>query len=85
MTPCQAEERAAVHSARDAIEADPETVATDALPPARAATGRWSLLILLERGAGGIPPAVGAVLADRGLTIRRSAPAGTVWRALATA
>jgi hypothetical protein len=85
MTPCQVQERAAVHSARDRLEPDHDIVAIDALPPARAATGRWSLLILLERGAGGIPPAVAGTLADRGLTIRRSAPAGRVWRVLATA
>lgn len=85
MTPCQVQERAAVHSARDTLVDCFEVVCVDALSPARSVTDRWCLLILLDRTAGGIPPTIGSILADRGLTVRRSNPAGNCWRVLATA
>jgi hypothetical protein len=85
MSICLPRERAAVHNARDACLDSVEVCAAEAVAPAISPTGRFALEILLDPAAGGVPPHVAELLADRGLTIRRIHRGGDCWRALATA
>jgi hypothetical protein len=85
MSTCLARERAAVQTARRVLQDDVDVIGAETVRPAESPTGRYALLLLLERGAGGVPPAVQRELAKRGLTVRTSDRAGDCWRAVAVA
>lgn len=85
MTQCQVQERAAVLSARDAVEDDPQAIVAEVVRPAMSPTGRFAVEILTARATGGCPPAILERLADRGLTVRRIHRGHSCWRVLATA
>jgi hypothetical protein len=85
MSACLPRERAAVYNARDACDDLLDVAAAEPVRPAISPTGRFGLEVLIERGAGGLPPHVAAVLAERGLTVRDVSRGGDCWRVLATA
>jgi hypothetical protein len=83
---CHAEERAAIHDARERLLQDTACVCGASVErPAKSPTGRWALLLLIERFAGGCPPPVLTICADRGLTVRTVDRAGDCHRAVVTA
>lgn len=85
MMQCAVDQRQRVQSAARALRDQGAVVAVDALEPAEAPADVWSLDILLDRHACGVPAPVLSELAGRNLALVDIEHQTPYWQALATA
>lgn len=82
---CRVDGRQRAYAAADALRERGVVVAVDVIQPTDDPTESWTLDILLERRANGVPAPVLSELAARDLTLLDVGLQGGYWQALATA
>jgi len=82
---CTVSQRQRVCDAAEHLCARPNVEAVDVLAPQTDPSDRWTLDILLQPAAGGLPADMLDLLGSFQLTVRSVAPQGDGWQALAVA
>jgi hypothetical protein len=82
---CSVADRKPVREAAASVGACEHVVATSVLDPDESARDQWTLSFVTDSSAGGVPPTVERLLAQRGLTLRTLAPQGDPPHYVATA